>query len=64
MKIKVAEGIQVVHDGEVFADGESADVPEAVAGQWVREGWAVEVTPGPTRSAAGESKAPTKGVRR
>jgi hypothetical protein len=51
MKIKVAQGIQVVHDGEVFADGDSADVPEAVAGQWVREGWAVGVTSAPTKGA-------------
>jgi hypothetical protein len=53
MKVKVAQGIQVLHDGDVFADGHSADVPEAVARQWVQEGWAVEV-----------ASAPTKGVRR
>jgi hypothetical protein len=39
MKIKVAQGVQVVHDGKVHDAGETADVAEDVAAQWVREGW-------------------------
>jgi hypothetical protein len=43
MKIMVAQGVQVVHQGEVYADGASADVPDDVGAQWVSEGWVTEV---------------------
>lgn len=35
----VTQGIQVVHDGQVYRDGESLDVPERVARQWESWGW-------------------------
>jgi hypothetical protein len=48
-KIRVAQGVQVVHDGQVHADGESADVPDDVGAHWVSEGWATEVKTKGTR---------------
>jgi len=43
MRIKVTRGVQVVHDGKVYADGASADVPDAVARFWVRSGRVTEL---------------------
>lgn len=43
MKIRVAQGVQVVHDGTVYLAGETAEVPEALARNWNREGWAAKV---------------------
>lgn len=40
MNVTVTQGVQVCHDGAVYRDGASADVPESVARQWVRNGWA------------------------
>jgi hypothetical protein len=47
MRIKVKQGVQVVHDGTVYADGASADVSETIGQFWVRSGWATEVTTTP-----------------
>jgi hypothetical protein len=44
MKITVAEGIQVVHEGHRYADGDTAEVPDYLAEKWVRSGWASEIT--------------------
>jgi hypothetical protein len=42
MKVTVADGIRVVHEGKAYRDGESADVPAEVAKQWIESGWATE----------------------
>ncbi|MEE2852707.1 MAG: hypothetical protein VX424_08665 [Actinomycetota bacterium] len=44
-KVRVAQGFQCVHDGEVFDSGDTADVPDAVAQRWVAEGWASGAAP-------------------
>lgn len=40
MEVTVTHGIRVCHDGEVHRGGESVEVPESVAQQWIRYGWA------------------------
>jgi hypothetical protein len=42
MKVTVTQGVRVVHDGTVYQDGQSADVPEGVARCWIQCGWASE----------------------
>jgi hypothetical protein len=44
MKVKVAEGLQVAHEGTVWRDGATADVPDHVAEPWLEAGWVTEVT--------------------
>jgi hypothetical protein len=56
MKGIVGEGIQVVHDGTVYAPAETADVPKAVAQFWIRLGWVDEVDDEPNEPA---TKAPS-----
>ena len=43
MKVKVHKGIQVCHEGKVFDDEHTLDVPEATAQFWLRSGWMTEV---------------------
>ena len=43
MKIKVAPGIRVCHDGKVYADGATAEVPDSVGAQWLVSGWVQHV---------------------
>ena len=40
MKITVAEGIQVVHEGTRHFGGSEVEVPEHLARKWIRAGWA------------------------
>lgn len=42
MKVTVARGIQVVHAGERHSDGRTVDVPDELAGKWLRAGWVSE----------------------
>jgi hypothetical protein len=42
MKVTVTQGIRVIHDGELYQDGQSVDVPESVATFWLECGWASE----------------------
>ncbi|MDD7814450.1 hypothetical protein PP713_17940 [Mycobacterium sp. CSUR Q5927] len=41
-KVKVCAPNQVVHDGVIYAPGESAVVPDDVAKQWLAQGWVTE----------------------
>jgi hypothetical protein len=45
MKVEVGDGLRVVHDGKVFRDGQTADVPDDVGEEWVSAGWATVVEP-------------------
>lgn len=69
MKVTVTQGIRVVHDGEVYRDGQSVDVPEQVAAHWLECGWASEgdgasALPDPRGLPSAEKvSAPTKSVR-
>jgi hypothetical protein len=40
MKVTVMQGIRVAHDGAVYHDDATADVPERVARRWIYCGWA------------------------
>lgn len=53
MKVTATQGVQVCHDGTVYRDGASADVPESVARQWVYNGWASVDGPSGLRDARG-----------
>jgi hypothetical protein len=60
MKVTVTRGIRVVHDGKVYQDGQSADVPDSVAMLWLECGWASEsglrTLPGPRGLASTETR--------
>lgn len=45
MKVTVAHGVQVVHEGARHTDGATLDVPDDVAGKWLRAGWVSETEP-------------------
>lgn len=49
MKVKVAEGLQVSHDGTAWRDGATAEVPDDVAREWLQSGWVTEVRPAKAR---------------
>jgi hypothetical protein len=53
MKIHVAQPFRVVHDGKAYGPGDTADVPERVGRDWIRQGWAVEVKAAPPRKRSG-----------
>lgn len=57
MKVTVAPGIRVVHDGKAYSDGDSADVPEEVARDWIESRWAT-ADDEPSSSKAKASPAP------
>lgn len=38
--VRVAEHRQVVHDGTVYLDGQTVEVPADVAEHWTEHGWA------------------------
>lgn len=65
MKVTVKQGVQVVHDGTVFADGETADVPDHVVELWLRSGWVEKVVDqleaGAGRRAAEHARSRTAG---
>ena len=42
MKVVVREPFRVCHDGKVWRQGETADVPNALAEEWLRSGWVEE----------------------
>jgi hypothetical protein len=54
MKMTVTQGIRVVHDGTVYQDGQTVDVPDSVAAFWKECGWASEDS-GPQRDPRGLS---------
>lgn len=45
MKVKVVQPVQVVHAAKKYTIGQTADVPDVVGQEWVRQGWAKEVKP-------------------
>ena len=51
MKVTVTQGIRVAHDGKVYQNGQSADVPERVTRHWIHCGWANESRPAGTLPA-------------
>ena len=61
--VTVVDGVQVVHDGVTYGSGETVDVPSAVAGYWVRSGWATTDSDGggvESERVVSPVKAPTK----
>lgn len=59
MKVTVTQGVQVVHDGQVYRNGASAEVPERVGQRWIRNGWASSEGPSPLHDPRGLGKADT-----
>lgn len=45
MKIKVSANVQLVHAGKHYTLGDTADVSDNVAQEWIKQGWASEVKP-------------------
>lgn len=43
MTVEVQQPFQVCYGSTVYGPGEVAGVPDAVAQQWIRSGWVVEV---------------------
>jgi hypothetical protein len=44
VKVLVSEPFRLVHAGNVFTGGDTAEVPDHVAAEWVHRGWATEVS--------------------
>jgi len=42
MKSQVAQPFRVCHDGKAYHPGDTADVPDHVGHEWIRQGWAAE----------------------
>lgn len=40
VRVKVADGTQIAHDGRLYAGGETFEAPEASVDAWVAAGWA------------------------
>jgi hypothetical protein len=49
VKIKVSTNVQLVHAGAVYGPGDTASVPDDVAQEWVRQGWATEIKSAPRK---------------
>lgn len=45
MRVKVAAGFQVSHEGVVFMPGDFAEVPDDVAKSWIAQGWVTKARP-------------------
>jgi hypothetical protein len=60
MKVTVADGIRVVHEGKAYRGGESADVPDEVAKSWIESGWASEEKAETKSSSAAKAAPKTK----
>ena len=41
-RVKVAVGLRVVYEGRAYSDGAIAEVPAAVADEWLRQMWVTE----------------------
>jgi hypothetical protein len=41
-RVKVLPPFRVVHDATAYSDGQTAEVPEAVAEQWLLNHWVTE----------------------
>jgi hypothetical protein len=49
MKVKVSAPVQVVHAGKKYTKGDTADVPDQVAKEWIQQGWATESKAAPRK---------------
>jgi hypothetical protein len=56
MRVKVSAPVQVVHRGEKYTINDIADVPDHVAHEWIRQGWATEPKPAPPRKRRSAAK--------
>jgi hypothetical protein len=57
MKVKVIAPVQVVHAGKRHTHSDTAEVPNHIAAEWIRQGWAQEVKAGATLAKAAPRKA-------
>ena len=49
LKVKVLENFRLVHSGQVYGPGDTAEVPDQVAKEWVAAGWATEAKTAPKK---------------
>ncbi len=42
MRVEVIGNVQVCHAGAVYRPGDTADVPDEIARQWLAAGWVTE----------------------
>lgn len=52
MKVKVSDVYQVVHDGNVYVNGDTFEAPKSEAEMWLAAGYVEEVKASPTKAAA------------
>jgi hypothetical protein len=60
VRVRVAHGWAVAHDGEQHGGGAVLDVPGPLAQQWIEQGWAAKVrepAPSKRRSATSARRA-------
>jgi hypothetical protein len=53
VKVKVTQPVQFVHEGTRYTIGQTADVPDTVGQDWIRQGWATEIKHAPPRKKPG-----------
>jgi hypothetical protein len=58
-KVAVITPFQVNHEDQVYGPGETAEIPAAVAAEWIECGWA-QRTIEPTPAVKAPRKAPAK----
>jgi hypothetical protein len=49
MRVKVTAPVQLIHAGAKYTIGDTADVPDHIAQDWIHQGWATESKPAPPR---------------
>jgi hypothetical protein len=53
VKVKISAPVQVVHEGARYTIGQTADVPDQVAQDWIRQGWVTEAKAAAPRKRSG-----------
>ena len=56
MKVKVSAPVQVIHAGKKYTIGDTADVPDRVGTEWIRQGWAAASKPAAPRKRRSAAK--------
>jgi hypothetical protein len=53
--ITVLAPFAVVHEGKRYVPGDTPDIPDAIARDWIAQGWAEKPKPAPAKSRASKS---------
>jgi hypothetical protein len=56
VKVKVSAPVQVVHANRRHTLGDTADVPDHLGTEWIRQGWVAASKPAPPRKRRSAAK--------